>query len=833
MKIALKKFRINRQSTQLVLVLFFLVSVVFPLLKMFFTINPKSIKNILQSHQFLTGLLNSLTVTITAAFFSVALAYLLAWAVSRSQIKYKSIFSILLTIPMLIPSISHSIGLIMLFGKNGIITKFFHLSGSIYGFSGIVLGSMLYSFPFAFLMLLDVLQYEDYTAYEAASVLGIPRWKQTKDITLSYLKKPLLSVMFATFTIIFTDYGVPITIGGKFITLPVIMYQEVIGQLNFGKGSVIGMILLIPALLSFTLDTLTKEKGNTSFITTQYVIKKNKLRDIASYIIIIAVCLFILMLNLSFVLLSITKQYPIDLSLTLTNIAKTFHMNGFTYLLNSFIISIFVALIGTFIGFTTSYFTARIPSKTSRFLHLISITSLAIPGIVLGLSYVLLFKSTFLYGSIIILVMVNIAHFSASPYLMMYNTFGKLNSNLESVSDTLGIKRVRLILDVFIPQVWHTIIEMISYLFVNSMITISAVSFLATTKNKPFSLLINQFEALMIIECSAVVSLLLLIINILCKGCVYFIKKKYNIYLPKRKETMKLTKKQFDIMVYISESNSSLTQRDIADGLSFSLGTVNKILTSLNALDLVSNYKITEEGFKVLEQYRVKRAIFIAAGFGSRLVPITLNTPKPLIRVRGKRIIETLLDAVIAVGIEEIYIVRGYLGYQFDDLLKKYPSIKLIDNSLYNESNNISSAVCVSEFYSNAYVMDADLFLQNPQLITKYQFESNYLAVPVERSDDWCLIVKNNRIEDISLGGENCHSWIGLSYWTEEDGKKLAKDLKEVFKSPGGKEKYWDQVPLEYYKKKYNISIRECSFADIVEIDTFNELKEFDKTYDV
>ena len=264
-----------------------------------------------------------------------------------------------------------------------------------------------------------------------------------------------------------------------------------------------------------------------------------------------------------------------------------------------------------------------------------------------------------------------------------------------------------------------------------------------------------------------------------------------------------------------------------------SLGTVNKIMAELEAQGLIANKQVTEDGLQVLEQFKVKRAVFIAAGFGSRLVPITLNTPKPLIRVKGVRMIETLLDAVVAQGIEEIYIVRGYLGEQFDQLLYKYPMIKFIENPAFNEANNISSVYCARYLLKNAYVLEADLMLYNPKLIKKYQYSSNYLGVPVEETDDWCFYTEGDKITSVAIGGTNCHHMYGISYWTEEDGAKLAEDVKEIYFAPGGKERYWDLVPLEHCKKNYNISIRECTFDDIVEIDTFNELKQIDKTYDM
>ena len=295
-----------------------------------------------------------------------------------------------------------------------------------------------------------------------------------------------------------------------------------------------------------------------------------------------------------------------------------------------------------------------------------------------------------------------------------------------------------------------------------------------------------------------------------------------------------LNKKEFAVLTYLEANNDEkFTQKELAEELNFSVGTVNKLWNELEEKGFIENKQITKKGLNALEPYRVKRAIFIAAGFGSRLVPITLNTPKPLVRVKGVRIIDTLLDAVIAAGIEEIIIVRGYLAEQFDQLKYKYPMVKFVENPLYNEANNISSVMCIRYLLSNAYVLEADLLLSNPKLITKYQFSSNYLGVPTEKTDDWCFFMEGDRIKRLGVGGLNCHHMFGISYWTEDDGRKLCNHVEQVYNSPGGKERYWDQVALGEYIKEYNIGVRECTFDDIVEIDTFRELKELDKVYDV
>ena len=293
-----------------------------------------------------------------------------------------------------------------------------------------------------------------------------------------------------------------------------------------------------------------------------------------------------------------------------------------------------------------------------------------------------------------------------------------------------------------------------------------------------------------------------------------------------------LSRKHFDVLVYLECNKNNKTQREIAESTGMSVGSVNRVIGALTEAGYISDNVLTEAGYAALEPYRVKRAVFIAAGFGSRLVPITLNTPKPMVRVKGVRMIDTLLDAVVAAGIEDIVIVRGYLGEQFDQLLYKYPKIRFLENPLYNEANNISSALIARDLLQNAYVFEADLVLYNPKLITKYQFRSNYLGVPVSVTDDWCFETnKNNIITKLAIGGSNCHHMFGISYWNAEDGAKLREDIKKVYEMPGGKERYWDQVSLEYCIKNYKVEVRECSFDDIIEIDSYNDLKKLDTIY--
>lgn len=234
-----------------------------------------------------------------------------------------------------------------------------------------------------------------------------------------------------------------------------------------------------------------------------------------------------------------------------------------------------------------------------------------------------------------------------------------------------------------------------------------------------------------------------------------------------------------------------------------------------------------------LEPFRAKRAIFLAAGFGSRMKPVTLTTPKPMVKVNGIRIIDTLIDACLAAEIEEIYIVRGYLAEKFDELLEKYPMIHFIDNLDFDKANNISSAFLARELMQNAYVLEADLYLSNPNLIRKYNYESNVLGIWMEHSDDWCLISDSEGyVAEETTSGENAYQMVGIYYWSEADGKKLAEHLEEVYlHAEGGKDRYWETIPNWDYHDQYKIKIVPCEQTDIVEIDTYDELKAIDPSY--
>ena len=246
----------------------------------------------------------------------------------------------------------------------------------------------------------------------------------------------------------------------------------------------------------------------------------------------------------------------------------------------------------------------------------------------------------------------------------------------------------------------------------------------------------------------------------------------------------------------------------------------------------------TVKDLETLEPYRAKRAVLFASGFGSRMLPITINTPKPLVNVNGRKIICSLLDPLVEIGVDEIIIVTGYLQEQFELLLRDYPMVRLVENPMYDITNNISSACAAvkanPQAFCNAYAFESDLWLQNTALLKKYRFESCYLGVKADETPDWCFDTQDGFICDLHKGGSDCHLMYGISYWTPEDGRRLAVDLPECFQADDEtKQRFWDDVPCVLRRENYKLRVDECTFDGIAEIDSFAELQEIDARYRV
>ena len=224
--------------------------------------------------------------------------------------------------------------------------------------------------------------------------------------------------------------------------------------------------------------------------------------------------------------------------------------------------------------------------------------------------------------------------------------------------------------------------------------------------------------------------------------------------------------------------------------------------------------------------YLAERAIVLAAGRGERMRPLTDSVPKPMARIGERRIIDTLLAALVERGFPEICVVRGYLGEKLDVLREEYPMIRFIDNPHWHEANNISSLIAAGDLVENAFIIEGDLFLQNPALLSREQQGTNYLAIPVKETTDWCFFPDEaGVIRRMAVGGKDCWKMVGISYWTAEDGRKLQASLKRLYATPGGAARYWDEAALSADIEDFCVHVRACTADDVQEIDTLAELE--------
>ena len=299
---------------------------------------------------------------------------------------------------------------------------------------------------------------------------------------------------------------------------------------------------------------------------------------------------------------------------------------------------------------------------------------------------------------------------------------------------------------------------------------------------------------------------------------------------------MKLSRGGFEFLTLLERSGSAkYTQKQLADELGASVGAVNKLIREFTEAGYIAaaadkSMSITAEGLALLEPYRVRRAIILAAGFSERLAPVSLEVPKPLVTVKGVRLVDTLIDALLAAGIEDVSMVVGYKAAAFEPLREKYPMLRFVENPIYNQAQNIASLHAAADKIDRCYICDADMYIHRPSIIRKYEYTSCFFGVPVLETDDWCFHLSGQKIRSFGIGGEKCYRAVFITYLNASDSEKLRTDLDDMISSRGGREHHWFDV-LFAEKNRYSIESRSCYAEDVSEVDTMGDLIKLDDSY--
>ena len=446
---------------------------------------------------------NSVWVAALTTAIVIPLAFIYAYALTRSRMPLKGLFYALALLPIFAPSLLSALSLLYIFGNQGIL-KHMLFGHSIYGPIGIVLAEVFYTFPHALLVLVTALSLADGRLYEVAAALGTASRRVFWTVTLPGARYGLISATFVVFTLVITDFGIPKVIGGQFNVLATDAYKQVVGQQNFEMGAVVGMILLVPAVLAFAVDRLVQRRqvALLSARAVPYEPKPHGARDASLLIYCLVAGGCILATYGVSVWASFIRYWPYNLSLTLDNyVMENAEPGGWQPYFNSLKMAALAAAIGTAVVFVGAYLIEklRVFAIGRAFAHFLAMLPMAVPGLVLGLGYVFFFNASWnplnvLYGTLAILIVNTIAHFYTVAHITALTALKQIDPEFEAVSASLKIPFWRTFTRVTVPICTPAILDVAVYMFVNALTTVSAVIFLYGAGTKLASIAIVHMD---------------------------------------------------------------------------------------------------------------------------------------------------------------------------------------------------------------------------------------------------------------------------------------------------------------------------------------------------
>lgn len=462
--------------------------------------------NYLKSPYLVKSLGNSLFVAIMVTVIIIPLAFIFAYALTRSCIRYKAILRSITLLPLLAPSLLSAISLIYWFGNQGVIKKFWEFLGfdSIYGASGIILAECFAIFPHVLMVLVTALSLADSRLYEAAETMGTSTVRKFFTITLPSVKYGLISASLVSFTLVITDFGVPKIVGGDFDVLATDIFRLIIGQQDFQQGSVVALILLFPALLTFVVDFFIRRKQTASLSARAVMLepKPNRYFDWGMMTYCLVICSLMLAMFGMAVYASFISFWPYNLTISLLNYKSVLidsELGG--AIVNSLLLALGTTVIGTVIVFLAAYILEK--TKGANFLRAIMrlfiVLPMAVPGLVLGLGYVFFFNApsnplNSLYQTMSLLILCTVIHFYTTSHMTMVTALKSIDWEFEAVAASLKVPFYKTMWRVTLPICLPTLLDISRYFFINAMTTISAVVFLYSPETQLASVSILNLD---------------------------------------------------------------------------------------------------------------------------------------------------------------------------------------------------------------------------------------------------------------------------------------------------------------------------------------------------
>lgn len=474
---------------------------------------------------FTTALGNSFAVSIVSALVAVGIAFVMAYIIHYTRLPrgFKRFVQAVATLPMFLPTITYGFAIIYSFGKQGLITRLLgHQFFDIYGFGGLLVGYVIYTVPVAFLLIHNTMGYVDKKTLVVSKAMG--------DGTLSTfwiaILRPLLGTLAGAFIqaffLCFTDFGIPASVGGDYEVIATVLYNEMLGGVpDFNRGAVISVVMLLPSIVSILLLRFLERYNIRYDRISDADLRRNPGRDTAwglsgTVLAVLILCMFVVIF-----VVPLVERWPYQTGFTLEHFQEVFSDNELqTVYLNSLGMALATALFGTLAAYGAALITARskLPGWCKQVIDAIALVTNTIPGMVLGLAFLFVFSGTSLQNTFPLMILCNIVHYFSTPYLMMKNSLSKMNAGWETTAMLMGDSWPKTILRVVTPNAAASLIETFSYYFINSMVTISALIFLAGARTMVLTTKIKQLQYINEYDQVFVLSLLILATNLIAKA---------------------------------------------------------------------------------------------------------------------------------------------------------------------------------------------------------------------------------------------------------------------------------------------------------------------------